>query len=220
MSLALKNRLALLRRVQSSEFSVRGLTPHSELHTPNWIDFSTENVDLVYALQLPPEKAIDYFKSKGFVFSWDWEEIWQDAHSRAFTVAKALRLDVLQTIRDELQKAFDEGMMLRDFQKDLEPKLKALGWWGKQTIGDETGATTVQLGSPWRLQTIYDTNMSTSYMSGRWKEFIENTDDRPWFQYVAVMDSRTRPSHRALNGKVFRYDDPFWDSFWPPNDWG
>ena len=33
------------------------------------------------------------------------------------------------------------------------------------------------------------------------------------------MDSRTRPSHAALNGKILRYDDPFWNSFYPPNGW-
>ncbi|MCK9420231.1 MAG: phage minor head protein [Nitrospirae bacterium] len=220
MNLALKNRLALLRRVHGCPGC--GATPFSSIvHRPSSIDFSASDVDLLYAIGLPPEQAIEYFKSKGYAYSWDWQEIWQEAQSLSFTVAKAMRLDVLQTIRDELQKALDDGMMLRDFQKNLEPKLKALGWWGKSEIIDADGVvSSVQLGSAWRLQTIYDTNMSTSYMSGRWKEYMENTDDRPWFQYVAVMDSKTRPSHAALNGKVFRYDDPFWDSFWPPNDWG
>lgn len=178
-----------------------------------------QKIDLLYAIGLPPEKAVEYFKSKGYAFSWNWWDIWQEAHTIVFTVAKAMRDDILQDIRDIVQKAIEEGLSFRSFQKLLEPRLKAKGWWGKAIVGDETGAQQVQLGSPWRLRTIYRTNMQTSFMAGRYRTFMEMTDNRPYWQYVAVLDSRTRPSHRALHGKVFRYDDPFWNYFFPPNGW-
>ncbi len=178
-------------------------------------------IDLSYAFRLPPEKAIAYFRAKGYAFSWDWHDLWQEAHAKAFTVAKALRMDVLEDIRDAVDRALNEGQTLAEFRRDLEPRLKAKGWWGKVTVGDgEGGARQVQLGSPWRLKTIYRTNLQTAYMAGRWQAFMENVDDRPYLQYVAVLDSRTRPTHRALHGKVFRYDDPFWRDLYPPNGWG
>ncbi len=175
--------------------------------------------DLSYAIGLPPEKAIEYFKSKGYALSWNWHDTWQEAHAKAFTVAKAMRMDVLQDIHDMVQKALDEGITLQQFKQELTPKLQAKGWWGRKVIGDETGAQAVQLGSPRRLRTIYQTNLQTAYMAGRYKDFMNNVDDRPDWMYVAIMDRRTRPTHAALNGKVFRYDDPFWDSFYPPNGW-
>jgi len=175
--------------------------------------------DLLYAMGLTPEKAIEYFKSKGYTFSWNWQDTWQEAHAKAFTVAKAMRLDVLQYISEEVQKALDNGITLQQFKKDLTPKLQAKGWWGKKLVGDADGGQTVQLGSPRRLQTIYQTNLQTAYMAGRFKEMLDNVEDRPYWQYIAVMDSKTRPGHQRLNGKVFRYDDPFWNSFYPPNGW-
>lgn len=39
----------------------------------------------------------------------------------------------------------------------------------------------------------------------------------PYLMYVAVMDGRTRPSHAALNGKIWRKDDPVWSVIFPPN---
>lgn len=176
-------------------------------------------VDLFYAFSLPPEEAVKYFESKGFTFSWDWWDVWQEAHDKAFTVAKVMRMDVLQDIRKMVQKAIEEGITFNEFRKELEPLLKEKGWWGKQLIGDETGGFVVQLGSVWRLLTIYQTNLQTAYMSGRYAAFMEHSAEAPYWQYVAVMDSRTRPSHAALHGKVFRFDDPFWDSFFPPNGW-
>jgi hypothetical protein len=61
--------------------------------------------------------------------------------------------------------------------------------------------------------------MQTAMMSGRYKGHIENANRRPYWEYVAVMDRRTRPSHAALNGKIYKYDDPFWETFYPPNGW-
>jgi uncharacterized protein with gpF-like domain len=33
------------------------------------------------------------------------------------------------------------------------------------------------------------------------------------------MDSRTRPAHRVMHGRVFRYDDAAWSVAYPPCGW-
>jgi SPP1 gp7 family putative phage head morphogenesis protein len=177
--------------------------------------------DLKYALGLPPERAMAYLKAKGYAISFDWHEVLADAQAKSFTVAKAMTLDVLSTIREEVQKSLDQGLTLRQFQKNLTPRLQALGWWGKQEVTDpRTGEVRrAQLGSPYRLRTIYQTNMQTAYMAGRYQEQLANAKEQPFWMYVAVLDARTRPSHRALHGRTFKYDDPFWGSFYPPNGW-
>ena len=171
-------------------------------------------------MNLPPAMAIAYFKSKGYAFSWNWYDVWQEAHGAAFTVAKVMRQDILSDIRGAVQKALEEGQTLQQFRKGLEPTLKAKGWWGKVMVGDAEGGQAVQLGSPWRLKTIYNTNLMQAYNVGRYQAQDANVEDRPYYQYVAVRDAATRPSHMRLDGLVFPYDDPFGDSFSPMIDWG
>ncbi|EGV05042.1 phage Mu protein F-like protein [Haemophilus pittmaniae HK 85] len=59
--------------------------------------------------------------------------------------------------------------------------------------------------------------MLTAYSAARYQRMRDNVDNRPYWQYSAVGDERTRPAHLALNGKIYRYDDPFWATFYPPN---
>ncbi|MCC7413357.1 MAG: minor capsid protein [Gammaproteobacteria bacterium] len=177
-----------------------------------------EAVDLGFALRLPPRRAIEYFQSKGHAITWNWFDADEQAHAQAFTVAKVTRLDMLHTIRSGLQRALDQGRTGRDFAREIEPYLQSQGWWGRQIVVDAAGGAEVaQLGSPWRVQTIYRSNIMAAYNAGRYKQQWETRGTRPYWQYVAILDVRTRPSHAALHRKVFRADDPIWEHIYPPN---
>lgn len=177
------------------------------------------DVDLSYAIGLPPKEAVAYFEAKGYALSFDWREVWQEAHARAFTVAGVTKLDVLKDIRAAMGDALKQGKTLAQFRQDLEPTLRRKGWLGRgQIVDPATGEVGKRL-APYRLETIYRTNMQSAYMAGRWKQFKANAAARPYWRYVAVMDARTRPEHAALNGLTFHHDDPFWSSYWPPNGW-
>lgn len=166
----------------------------------------------------PPADAIAFLNSKGLAPTWNFQEMQDDAHARAFTVAKATRLDILADIRGALVDNLAAGGTLEDFNRDLIPTLRAKGWWGKQVAvdPDTLDAELVQLGSVRRLKTIYQTNVQSAYMAGRYRRQME-ADAFPYLQYLAVMDSRTRQSHALLHGKVWRKDDPVWNSIYPPN---
>jgi len=62
----------------------------------------------VFAI-LAPDEAIAAFRRRDLLPSFAWEDVWQEEHARAFTVAKLLRMDLLQFVRDELDRAIAEG---------------------------------------------------------------------------------------------------------------
>ncbi|MDS9879381.1 phage minor head protein [Pseudomonas protegens] len=174
--------------------------------------------DLKAIFGLEPKNAVAYLKSKGYAITWNWQEMLDQAHDQAFTVAKAMRLDLLSDIRGALETALQEGQTLKQFIAALQPTLESQGWWGKQVIVDSDGVgELVQLGSPRRLKTIYQTNLQSAYMAGRKAEMEQTTETHPYWMYVAILDGKTRPSHRALHGQVFRHDDPIWSAIYPPN---
>lgn len=177
-----------------------------------------DGIDLGIAFGKSPEDALRYFEEKGWrPAHWHWWDTWQDANASAFVISRTGRLDVQQTIRDRLRKVLADGMTEREFIKQLTPELQRMGWWGRKIVVDSGGsAEVVQEGSPWRLKTIYRTNIMTAYNGARWKQQYENADSRPYWMYVAVMDAKTRASHAAMNGRVFRYDDPIWNTHYPP----
>ena len=179
-----------------------------------------EDIDLGYAAKLRPQEAIEFFAAKGYATSWNWWEVWESAHARAFTVAKAVQSDVLESIRGALDKALAEGQTRREFARQLEPTLQKLGWWGRKVVVDpEGGAEVVQLGSPHRLRTIFDSNMRSTFGAARQRQQMENAGSRPFWMYDARNDGRVRPSHAAMDGQVFRSDDPIWKTHYPPNGW-
>ncbi len=173
------------------------------------------------AFNLPPEKAVEYFESKGFRITFDWRDMVREAHTKAFTVAGVTKAEVLEDIKKALLEAEKEGLSYGQFKSLIIPTLQKRGWYGRKEVTRPDGSIKkVDLSMPWRLKTIFNTNMRTSMMAGRYKQMMDAVRTRPYWKYLAVEDSRTRESHKVLSGKIFRYDDPIWNTHFPPNGWG
>lgn len=176
-------------------------------------------VDLV---ALPPKEAVEYFQQKGFAIGFDYRDVWQAQHQAAFTVAKVTQLDLLQDIRAAVDAALKDGTTLQQFQKTLTPTLQAKGWWGRQPMTDPlTGETRdVQLGSPRRLKTIYDTNLRTAHSEGQWQRIQERKEAFPFLQYDGNNSEHPRLQHGAWDGMTLPVDDPFWQNHMPVKAFG
>jgi len=169
---------------------------------------------------LAPDEAIKWFKNKGNVVSWNWFEVWQSQNAKAFTVAKSMSFDILSDVRIATEKAISQGLTKQSYRKLLEQTLINKGWWGRKDVRNpKTGLIEkVQLGSPWRLDNIYQTNMQSSMMAGRWASFYGNRNNRPYLQYITRNDLHVRPTHAYFHKKIFHIDDPIWQRIYPPND--
>lgn len=169
-----------------------------------------------------PVDALQFIKNKGLKSSFSWLDIWREEHAHAFTVAKATQVDVLQSIRAEVEKAIESGTTLREFQRDLTPTLQRLGWWGKQEVADpQTGELIeAQLGSPRRLKTIYRANLRSARSAGQWHRAQRTKVALPYFKYSLGPSEHHREEHVAWDGTILPVDHPFWSTHMPPNGWG
>lgn len=70
------------------------------------------------------------------------------------------------------------------------------------------------------LRTEYNQAVASSQCAARWTDYGKRAENNPYLQYQAVMDANTRAEHAAHNGVIKRYDDDFWDKYYPPNGWG
>lgn len=70
------------------------------------------------------------------------------------------------------------------------------------------------------LYTEYTNAVNSGLAAKRWKEFEDTAELFPNLEYRTAGDSQVRASHRELNGIIKPINDPFWDTYYPPNDWG
>lgn len=170
---------------------------------------------------LPPEEAIAYLEDKGYAISFDWRDVLAEEHAAAFTVAKMMRVDLLEFTKQALIKAEQQGWDLKRFSQELRPTLEREGWWGRKEMVDPDTAEikTVQLGSPRRLEIIFDTNIRTANSAGEWMRGERSAKRLPMLLYRTMGDMRVRPQHARWNGVCLPRTDPWWNTHYPPNGW-
>jgi SPP1 gp7 family putative phage head morphogenesis protein len=159
----------------------------------------------VQAFGVKAVQAIANLRGKVPIATERWNDLLGPIHGKQFTVAGA-PLDVVKDIHGALIKALDEGKTLSQFRKDFDDTVQRSGWAYNGKRG-------------WRTALIYNANMQSAYMAGRWQQISDNADRRPYLEYRAVKDSKTRPQHMKLDGTILPVTHSFWSQYYPPNGW-
>lgn len=70
------------------------------------------------------------------------------------------------------------------------------------------------------LNAEYNNAIASAQSAARWQRLQQDKEALPLLQYRTAGDERVRESHQALDNIILPIDDPFWDSYMPPNGWG
>ena len=146
--------------------------------------------------QLSFDEAIEYFSKKTSLDTDSWVEGQGITQDSFFTVAAA-KGHLLQDLRDAVAKAQAEGKSTADFLKVFD------------RIADSYSPDWMKGGNrAWRGQLIYEQNINQAHKAGRYQQLMEPTTKklRPYWQWRHGNSRDPRPSHIALDGKVFPCD--------------
>ena len=153
----------------------------------------------IIAEGVPPDAAIAFWKWRAKLTDEEAKALGEDAKHRAFYVTGLAQHTMVQLVSDGLEEALKNGETLPDFKERIMAAIQTQGWHDH------------------RVENIFRTNLQTAYAAGRYKKMQAVKASRPYWQYMAVMDKRVRPSHAILHGKVYPADHEFWASNYPPN---
>ena len=163
-----------------------------------------------------PQKAIDFLAKKIKVETEKWDDLKWGEHAHAFTAAHSAGAGILDTIHGLMNRAAAEGISFNDFRNGMLDMMKGSGWYGGagHTEKEERYIN-------WRIGVMYDTNIRTAYAQADYREQLQGAELRPvWVYNSQLIGANRRQEHIALHGKAFRYDDDFWNDYYPPNGWG
>ena len=159
----------------------------------------------------PNEAAAAYIRGKAVADPKNFGNLPDQLKQRAFTVAGIEQMDALRRMRDAIAK-LPEGASWDEAKKEIAAEISPF------VGGDDDSKRTTA--SKARAEFLLRTHGFQAYAVARHQQQMSVAQDFPYWKYETVGDSRVRPGHAALDGKVLRADDPWWKTHYPPWDWG
>lgn len=165
------------------------------------IEFSEDELN---PFKLSFTEAINWFCKKFPVLYDVIEDITKKVDEQFFYMKRSTELEVTKKLYYNLLDNLKNG---GTFKTWLEMSKEVLN---KSGLGD----------SPWYLELVYRNNMTSAYNAGAFYNQQLNKKNKPYGLYDGVDDSRQSDICKALDGKVFPLDHPFWNNYLPPNHHG
>lgn len=163
---------------------------------------------------IKPIEGMEQFRRKVPITKAEFTRMVGREKNKAFTVAGVVEADMVRNVQTLVDKAIDQGWGVNDLSFALK---KANVEYTGTVYGTDT-----KKGQPftaYHTETILRTHFADVYSRGR--EAMFNDPDviefLPAFMYSAILDSRVRESHAAMDGRIYERDDPIWSEWTPPN---
>lgn len=157
----------------------------------------------------PWSSQLAFFRQKLNLPTEAFDDILKEAHDRAFIVAGAAKADLLNELRQAVDKSIAEGKSIGWFSKQFDEIVQTHGW---DYVGERN----------WRTRIIYQTNLQTSYAAGRYQQLTdpELLQARPYWVYHHGHPITPRLEHKGWDGMALPASDPWWQSHYTPNGYG
>lgn len=147
--------------------------------------------------------AASYLRGKSAMSPEAFGRLPRELKGLAFTVAGLESADAVRRVRDIVSQR-SEGKTWKEAREEIAA-----------VFYDKTGDY-----AKGRAEMILRINGNKAFAAARHAAAMEVAEFFPFWMYQTMTDGKERAEHQALNGKVLPYDDPFWDTHYPPWDWG
>jgi SPP1 gp7 family putative phage head morphogenesis protein len=156
------------------------------------------------------QDAIGFVQGKGALASGTLSSLLPEVRMRAFVVAGLTELERVRRVQERVAKIFDGESKWADIRAEIVEEILP------ETSDDPEALAAAKD----KAELLMRTNGYQAYAATRYITQMANIDAMPYLQYRTFGDAGVRDAHAALDGKVFRADDPFWDEHYPPWDHG
>lgn len=150
---------------------------------------------------LPFEEAINAFLIKTPILYEAIEQITEEIRANSFWLKKSLDLEVTERVFKTFKKNLETGGTFKEWIKASEDILARSGL----------------LNNGYYLETVYRTNMLSQYSIGNYVQQMEVVKQFPYWQYISIIDNSTSEICNKLHKKIYKFDDIFWKTYYPPN---
>lgn len=165
---------------------------------------------------VPFEEAIEHYKNKKLVPTKHWDDMVRGEHRKAFTIAGATKVQMLNDFHKSLIDIRKRGGTITDFRKQFDDIVEQYGWSYKGKRG-------------WRTKVIWESNFRTANAAGRYTQTMRrqaalkkrDPNATLYFEYRVLDHSlRRRPDHQNWHKIILPVDHSWWDTHYPPNGYG
>ncbi len=122
---------------------------------------------------------------------------------------------LINLFNTELISNIKTGQTFSHFKKQVSAKMYELNLrlddYPDENEDDKNALSTEN------LEKIFLTFGAFYYGTQRYVSMVQNAESRPYWQYTDIINENTSTFCRSLIDKVFLFNNPFWDKFYPPN---